>query len=151
MELLGGVHVHDFLAGNPSQERRDHFGALIVQRRVPVFFAGRMIYADLHPGNFLFLPDGRLGLLDFGCVRPFSDAEWELMRLAMRAIDGSREDLLRYAKRSVCLADDAPMDAEHQRLLERLIEWSWRPGRCRGPFDFGDGEILRKGWRYSAN
>ena len=37
------------------------------------------------------------------------------------------------------------MDPEHQQLLERLIEWSWRPGRCRGPFDFGDGGILREG------
>ena len=104
-----------------------------------------MNYADLHPGNFLFMPDGRLGLLDFGCVRPFSEQEWGLIRLAMRAMDGSREDLLRYMKRSVCLPEDAPMDPEHQRLLERLIEWTWRPGRCRGPFDFGDGNILREG------
>jgi len=32
-----------------------------------------MNYADLHPGNFLFQSDGQLGLLDFGCVRPFSE------------------------------------------------------------------------------
>ena len=37
------------------------------------------------------MADGRLGLLDFGCVRPFSDEEWGLMRLAMRAMDGGRE------------------------------------------------------------
>jgi len=145
MELLGGVHIHDFLAGAPSQERRDHFGALIVRAWDRLFFAGRVNYADLHPGNFLFMDDGRLGLLDFGCVRPFSDPEWGLMRLAMRAIDGSREEMLRYAKRSVCLDEDGPMDPEHLRLLERLIEWTWRPGRCRGPFDFGDGQILRDG------
>ena len=145
MELLGGAHVHDFLAGNPSQELRDHFGALIVRAWDRLFFAGRVNYADLHPGNILFMADGRLGLLDFGCVRPFSDEEWGLMRMAMRAMDGGREDLLRYMKRSVGLAEDSPMGAEHQRLLERLIEWSWRPGRCRGQFDFGDGGILREG------
>jgi aarF domain-containing kinase len=145
MELIGGVHVHDFLAGNPSQELRDHFGGLIVRAWDRLFFAGRVNYADLHPGNFLFLPDGRLGLLDFGCVRPFSDGEWGLMRRAMRAMDGSREDFLRYAKQSVCLPEDAPMDPEHLRLLERLIDWSWRPGRCQGPFDFGDGQFLREG------
>ncbi len=145
MELLGGVHVRDFLAGNPSQAERDHFGGLIVRALDRLFFAGRVNYADLHPGNFLFMADGRLGLLDFGCVRPFSDTEWGLMRLAIRALDGDREDLVRYMKRSVCLAEDAAMDPEHQRLLERLIEWSWRPGRCRGPFDFGDGGILREG------
>ena len=26
MEYLEGVHIHEFLAGNPPQERRDHFG-----------------------------------------------------------------------------------------------------------------------------
>jgi predicted unusual protein kinase regulating ubiquinone biosynthesis (AarF/ABC1/UbiB family) len=145
MELVGGVHITDFLAGNPSQEQRDRFGALIVRAWDRLFFGGRVNYADLHPGNFLFMADGRLGLLDFGCMRPFSDQDWELMRLAMRAIDGSREDLLRYMKRSVALGEDAVMEPEHQRLLEGLIDWTWRPGRCRGPFDFGDGNILREG------
>jgi predicted unusual protein kinase regulating ubiquinone biosynthesis (AarF/ABC1/UbiB family) len=145
MERLGGVHIHDFLAGNLSQEQRDHFGALIVRAWDRLFFAGHVNYADLHPGNFLFMPDGRLGLLDFGCVRPFSDAEWGLIRLAMRAIDGGRDDLHRYMHRCVGLAEGAPMDPEHQRLLEWLIEWSWRPGRFRGAFDFGDGAILREG------
>src|SRR5262249_42246706 len=109
-ELLGGVHIHDFLAGNPTQERRDHFGALIVRAWDRLFFTGRVNYADLHPGNFLFMADGRLGLLDFGCVRPFSDKEWELMRVAMRACDGTREEVVRYLKRSVALAEDAPID-----------------------------------------
>ena len=145
MERLGGVHVHDFLAGNPSQEQRDYFGALIIRAWDRLFFAARVNYADLHPGNFLFMPDGRLGLLDFGCVRPFNDAEWGLIRLAMRAVDGGRDDLLLYMHRCVGLAEDAPMEPEHQRLLEWLIEWSWRPGRFHGAFDFGDGNILHEG------
>jgi aarF domain-containing kinase len=145
MELLEGVHIHDFLARQPSQEQRDHFGGLIIRAWDRMFFAARWNYADLHPGNFLFLDDGRLGLLDFGCVRPFSESEWELIRLAMKALDGNRDDLLRYQKRCLALPEDAPLDPEHQRLLERLIDWSWRPGRCRGPFDFANGDLLREG------
>jgi predicted unusual protein kinase regulating ubiquinone biosynthesis (AarF/ABC1/UbiB family) len=144
-DLLGGAHVHDFLAGDPPQELRDHFGALIARAWSRLFFAGRLNYADLHPGNFLFLPDGRLGLLDFGCVRPFSDREWGLMREATRACEGSREELVRALRRSAALAEDAPFDPEHLRLLERLTEWKWRPYRHRGPFDFGDGQVLREG------
>ena len=30
-------------------------------------------------------------------------------------------------------------------LIERLIDWSWRPLRHQGPFDYGDGQILREG------
>jgi predicted unusual protein kinase regulating ubiquinone biosynthesis (AarF/ABC1/UbiB family) len=144
-DLLGGAHVHEFLAGKPAQELRDRFGALIVRAWYRLFFAGRMNYADLHPGNFLFGSDGRLGLIDFGCVRPFSDREWELMRQSMRAVDGSREEVVRAMKRSVALAEDAPIDPEHLRLLERLADWSWRPVRHRGAFDFGDGGVLREG------
>ena len=29
----------------------------------------RTIHGDPHPGNYLFTPDGRVGILDFGCVR----------------------------------------------------------------------------------
>jgi predicted unusual protein kinase regulating ubiquinone biosynthesis (AarF/ABC1/UbiB family) len=144
-ELLGGVHIHDFLAGQPAQELRDHFGSLIGRAWYRLFFGLRVNYADLHPGNFLFQDDGRLGLLDFGCVRPFSDREWELMRLSMRAVDGSREEVVRYLKRSIGLAEDAPIDPEHLELLERLVSWTWRPIRHRGPFDFGDGQILKEG------
>jgi predicted unusual protein kinase regulating ubiquinone biosynthesis (AarF/ABC1/UbiB family) len=145
MDLLGGAHVHDFLAGNPPQELRDHFGALIIRAWYRLFFGAHVNYADLHPGNFLFQADGRLGLLDFGCVRPFSDREWELMRLSMRACDGSREDVVRYLKRSVALAEDAPIDPEHLNLLDRLCAWCWRPIRHHGAFDFGDGQVLREG------
>lgn len=144
-ERLSGVHVNDFLAGNPPQELRDHFGALLGRAWYRLFFSGRVNYADLHPGNFLFQSDGRLGLLDFGCVRPFSDREWELMRLSMRAVDGNHEDLVRYLKRSVALAEDASIDPEHLRVLERLCAWSWRPIRCRESFDFSNGQILSEG------
>ncbi|MCA9555603.1 MAG: AarF/ABC1/UbiB kinase family protein [Myxococcales bacterium] len=35
------------------------------------FHEQQMLHADPHPGNFLHMPDGRLGLLDFGCVRTY--------------------------------------------------------------------------------
>ena len=35
MEYLDGVHIHAFLAGNPPQERRDHFGSADRPGRVP--------------------------------------------------------------------------------------------------------------------
>lgn len=31
--------------------------------------------ADLHPGNFLLLPDGRLGLIDYGQVKRITPTE----------------------------------------------------------------------------
>lgn len=69
MTFLEGMHMNEFLAANPSQEQKNHFG-----QRFWDFFHAQIdsnytVYADAHPGNFLFMPDGRLGILDFGCVK----------------------------------------------------------------------------------
>jgi hypothetical protein len=68
----------------------------------------RAVHADPHPGNYLVGENGRIGLVDFGCVkrispdipeltRCFMDREWEkgeeqLLRM-LRMIWGSRVSL----------------------------------------------------------
>jgi predicted unusual protein kinase regulating ubiquinone biosynthesis (AarF/ABC1/UbiB family) len=145
MEYLDGVHIHDFLAASPSQERRDHFGTLIVQAGCRLHYAGRLLYADPHPGNYLFRADGHLGLLDFGCVRPYTDREWEANRLADRAIRGNDDDVVRALRASLGLGENEPFDPD---LLAKNVEfgrWIWRPYWHDGPFDFGDPGYLREG------
>jgi predicted unusual protein kinase regulating ubiquinone biosynthesis (AarF/ABC1/UbiB family) len=145
MEHLDGVHLPEFLAGNPSQELRDHFGRLLLRAWARMYYAGRMNYADLHPGNFFFRNDGTLGVIDFGCVRPFTDAEWELMRFGRQAMYGSGEIQRRYMVRICELDEQQQADPERMRLLEDLCNWTWRPLQTQGPFDFSDGQHLRAG------
>jgi predicted unusual protein kinase regulating ubiquinone biosynthesis (AarF/ABC1/UbiB family) len=145
MDYLDGVHIHAFLAGNPSQELRDHFGGLIYQAQSRLHYAGRLLYADPHPGNFLFRAYGHLGLLDFGCVRPYTDSEWECCRLCDMAIRGGPDDLVRAIRSVLGLAEGDGIDAE---LLAQNVEygrWMWRPYQHGGPFDFGDNSYLREG------
>lgn len=145
MDFLDGVHIRDFLAGNPSQESRDHFGMLIVRAGCRLHYAGRLLYADPHPGNFLFLADGHLGFLDFGCVRPYTDREWECNRLADLAVRGGRDDEMRAVRASLGLAEGEEFDPE---LLAQNVEfgrWIWRPYQGDAPFDFGDPSYLREG------
>src|SRR5262249_6122829 len=80
MGYVRGAHLKEYLAGNPPQQERNAFAAKIVTAGNRLLFAGRMLYADFHPGNLVFTQDGRLGLLDFGFVRQVSGAEWELYR-----------------------------------------------------------------------
>lgn len=145
MEYLEGVHIRAFLAGDPSQELRDHFGGLIFQAGCRLHYAGRLLYADPHPGNYLFRADDRLGFLDFGCVRAYDDREWECCRLSDLAIRGGRDDVERALRCSLGLADGEPFDAD---LLAQNVEfgrWLWRPYWHDGPFDFGDPDYLREG------
>jgi predicted unusual protein kinase regulating ubiquinone biosynthesis (AarF/ABC1/UbiB family) len=145
MEYLDGVHLHDFLATNPSQETRDHFGKLICRAWARMYYAGRMNYADVHPGNFFFRDDGTLGVIDFGCVRPFTEAEWELMRQGQQAVYRAGETQRRYMAQICDLDERQQADPDRVRLLEELCEWTWRPLRTEGAFDFADGEHLRAG------
>jgi predicted unusual protein kinase regulating ubiquinone biosynthesis (AarF/ABC1/UbiB family) len=92
LDYLDGIHVHVFLAGDPSQELRDRFGGLIFQAGCWLHYAGRVLYADPQPGNHLFRADGRLGLLDLGCVCPETERQWEGCRLAGLATPGDDDD-----------------------------------------------------------
>lgn len=74
MSWLSGQHLDQFLAGNPSQAERDHFGQLLWDFFHDQISSDCTIHADTHPGNFLFLPDGRLGIIDFGCVKRFPES-----------------------------------------------------------------------------
>jgi hypothetical protein len=145
MDYVDGVHTRAFLEDNPSQESRDRFGALIYQAQSRLHFAGRLLYADPHPGNFLFRADGRLGFLDFGCVRPYTDREWECCRLCDQAIRGGPDDIVRAQRSNLGLAESDEIDPA---LLDQIVEfarWMWRPYWHNGLFDFADPSYLREG------
>jgi hypothetical protein len=68
----------------------------------PAACAGWM-HADPHPGNFLLLPGGRLGLLDFGSVAAMPDGLPEpLGRLAAAALAGDGPAAVRCAGEPAC-------------------------------------------------
>jgi len=145
MDFLAGVHVEDFLARNPPQEERDEFARKIVRACCRMLYAGRLSYTDLHPGNFLFLDDGRLGVLDFGFVVAHGDDEWRLIRMVNHAMTtGRREDRVA-AIRAWSSISGEPADADRLRLHTEFADWCWRPNYAGGPFDFGDEADFRRG------
>ena len=72
MQRLGGQHLNEWLLTQPSQDQRDHYGQLLFDTFLHCCFVLHRLQADPHPGNFLFMPGGQLGLLDFGCTRHLS-------------------------------------------------------------------------------
>ena len=72
LEMLDGLHVEDWLATNPSQSQKNRVGQILFDFFWYSVFKLNKINADPHPGNFLFLNDGNIGVLDFGCVRHLS-------------------------------------------------------------------------------
>lgn len=72
--FLEGESFEEFLARNPSQEERNHYAQLIFNSFFMGLYHIQMIHADPNPGNFIFMADKKLGLIDFGCVKKLDDA-----------------------------------------------------------------------------
>jgi predicted unusual protein kinase regulating ubiquinone biosynthesis (AarF/ABC1/UbiB family) len=71
MTRLTGRHLEAFLAERPSQALRDLVGARLFELFYFQILVLQTLHADPHWGNYLFHPDGSLGLVDFGCVKQF--------------------------------------------------------------------------------
>lgn len=70
---LRGPHLLEVMESNSSEEERYRVGRLLAFAIWGPFYAARRIHADPHPGNFLVLPDGRLGVVDFGATKLLSE------------------------------------------------------------------------------
>jgi len=75
------VLVSEWMEGTPlaqiitsgTQEERNRVGLLLVRFLFSGPARAGLLHADPHPGNFRLLPDGRLGVLDFGAVDRLPD------------------------------------------------------------------------------
>ncbi|WP_405141498.1 AarF/UbiB family protein [Sphaerisporangium sp. NBC_01403] len=75
------ILVTEWMDGTPlskiitdgTKEQRDRAGLLFVRFLFSSPARAGMLHADPHPGNFRVLPDGRLGVLDFGAVNRMPD------------------------------------------------------------------------------
>jgi predicted unusual protein kinase regulating ubiquinone biosynthesis (AarF/ABC1/UbiB family) len=145
MQRLDGLHLDQFLATDPPQELRNEFARKMLRAWYRMLYAGRLLYADFHPGNFVFMEDGRLGLIDFGCMVELDDTLWELFRKMDRPLTtGRRDERLAILKEWSWIGDDAA-DADRLRVTDEYTDWSWRARYCGSEFDFGDEADFRRG------
>ncbi len=67
-ELLGGQDYSQFCESASQEDRNAASRTIWTFMFKPLFLHG-VLYADPHPGNYRFLDGGRVGFLDFGCVK----------------------------------------------------------------------------------
>ena len=73
MDWLEGKHMKEFLKTSPSQELRNQVGQALWDFYNFQQHELRAVHADPHPGNFLITDDGKLGVIDFGCIKEMPD------------------------------------------------------------------------------
>jgi predicted unusual protein kinase regulating ubiquinone biosynthesis (AarF/ABC1/UbiB family) len=93
-EWMEGVPLSRIISDGTTDER-DRASLLLARFLLSGPVLAGLLHADPHPGNFRLLPDGRLGVIDFGAVNRLPDGSPEpIGRLARLALAGEAEQVL---------------------------------------------------------
>ena len=118
-EWIDGTPLSQIVSGGTQQER-DHASLLLARFLFSGPVLAGLLHADPHPGNFRVLPDGRLGVIDFGAVNRLPDGAPEpIGRLARLALEGDADAVLRELRAEGFVLDKVHIDA--QAVLDYLL------------------------------
>lgn len=140
LERLEGPTLHAFTQRtDTTAAERFAVGEKLARAIYGPFLFHRAIHGDAHPGNFVVLPDGRLGVLDFGSVKHLSEKFWRCYCEAFAAgLAGGHPDLPSLV-RSGGFTLGIP-DERAKPLLEEIARIVGKP--LRGPYDFGSDDMV---------
>ncbi|ROT32222.1 AarF/ABC1/UbiB kinase family protein [Micromonospora sp. HM5-17] len=122
------VLVTDWVEGTPlsqiidsgTQAERDRAGRLMATLHFSAPMRVGLLHADPHPGNFRLLPDGRLGVIDFGGVARLPGGHPEpIGRLVRLALAGDAEAVVAGLREEGFIPADNKIDA--QAVLDFLM------------------------------
>ena len=83
-----GADLEVFLLSQPHSEARERAARSLYEFYVGTLYRHGLFNADPHPGNLLFSTEGRVTILDHGCVREFErDTVVALVRLSRAVRD----------------------------------------------------------------
>jgi len=74
MDWMEGVHLSEYTALNPSQEKRNQLGQTLWDFYMFQIHGLKQVQADPHPGNFLVNTQDQLISIDFGCIKAIPDS-----------------------------------------------------------------------------
>jgi predicted unusual protein kinase regulating ubiquinone biosynthesis (AarF/ABC1/UbiB family) len=110
----------------------------------------RAVHADPHPGNFLITPEGKLGIIDFGCIKEmpddfyypfFSLTSTDMLKDKPRTIKAFRQlEMIREN-------DDAAQIEFYYRIYKEMIELFAQP-YMSNTFDFSKSDFFDKLYSY---
>ncbi|MET8043519.1 AarF/ABC1/UbiB kinase family protein [Micromonospora sp. NPDC005215] len=115
------VLVTEWVTGTPladiiregTEEERDEAGRLMATLHLSAPQRAGLLHADPHPGNFRLLPDGRLGVIDFGAVARMPEGTPEpIGRIAALALRGDADEVVAGLRSEGFIGSTEEIDAE---------------------------------------
>ncbi len=143
MTFLEGRHLGEFLKEDPAQEERNQYGQLLWDFFHEQIKGNDYIHADTHPGNFLFTDEGKLGVIDFGCVKKFpKDFFADYLQLLPTHLREDEDEIRALFEKIEVLKPNSKDDDIEQEYFEFAKNYGMvfaKPYK-EEVFDFGDPE-----------
>jgi len=133
-QLAQGLDAH-------TSEQRWHIATQLARAVFGPMVRSGIVHADAHPGNYVVLPDGKFGVLDFGSIKRLSERLATFARASLRAeITGAPTDWLALMRSG---GTEIPVeDAKLRPILEQVVNIVHAP--LRGEYDFGSDTTLEQ-------
>jgi predicted unusual protein kinase regulating ubiquinone biosynthesis (AarF/ABC1/UbiB family) len=142
LELLSGPTLKEFINRLPEFDNAERFRVSRLTTRAvwgPLMVSG-VIHGDPHPGNFMLLPDGRMGVLDFGAIKKFSKPWVDVNReLFTKVVKAQPIDVIAMSVDCGFQFDDREAARD---FVATVLDIATRPPRSRD-FDYAQAAISR--------
>lgn len=146
MDWIDGKHLSEWIADNPSQKERNRVGQALWNFYNYQIHELQMVHADPHPGNFIITKEGKLAVLDFGCVKVIPDEFYEnyFRFMDVEITKNPMEFNALLKKMDFLLPEDKPEEVEYfTRVFGQMVQLLCRPFGM-DEFDFSDKTYFEK-------
>src|SRR5476651_2580413 len=144
MDWLEGEHMREFLNTNPSQELRNKIGQALWDFYNFQQHELRAVHADPHPGNFLITPEGKLGCIDFGCIKEMPDEFYYpfFSTTSTDLLENKEETIKAFRQLEMIHAKDTPQQVEFYYSIYKDMIGLFAKPYITGRFDFGKPDFF---------
>jgi len=146
MDWIEGTHLDKFLETNPDQKTKNKIGQALwnfINYQIHVL---KKVHADPHPGNFLISKEGKVGIIDFGCVKemPLDFYQGYFGLLEGKIMEDDDALMNSFIKLGFIFENDS--DADKAFFFESFKEMLLLLGKpmSYSEFDFGDDSYFEQ-------
>jgi predicted unusual protein kinase regulating ubiquinone biosynthesis (AarF/ABC1/UbiB family) len=151
MDWLDGLHLPDFLATNPSQDVRNKIGQALWDFYDYQVHTLRAVHADPHPGNFLLTQEGKIGVIDFGCIKEIPTDYYDnyFIIINPHLLTDEATLLKRFKELDFILEQDTiEQQAFFMNIFKEMIRLLGKPFHTDS-FDFGNDDYFQEIYQYA--
>ncbi len=146
MEWIDGIHLSEWSRLELTQETRNVMGQRLWDFYMFQLHNLKKLHADPHPGNFLVTPDGKLGVIDFGCIKDVPEYFYKpyTSLIVPNILDDKKQfkDIL--TELEILFPDDTAEEHDYfYNLFHELLSVALLPYRT-DTFDFSDEKFFSK-------